>query len=60
MALKLKRMLSKIPMGEAILILLKIYAMIYSTRISFGEIPEKSQKMAGLFGMKLSSKILRN
>ena len=59
-ALKSKWMLSKISLKKAILELSKIYAMVHSTRISFTEIPAKSQKMADLFSLKLSSKILRN
>ena len=38
----------------------KIYAMVHGARISLAEIPGKSQKMADLFGLKLSHKILRN
>ncbi len=59
-ALKAKGMSPEISVKEAILELSKIYAMVHGARISLAEIPEKSQKMADLFGLKLSPKILRN
>ena len=59
-ALKAEGMSPKISVKEAILELSKIYAMVHGARTSLAEIPEKSQKMADLFGLKLSPKILRN
>ena len=44
----------KISVKESIMELSKIYAMVHGARISLAEIPEKSQKMADLFGLKLS------
>ena len=58
--LKAKGMSPKISVKEAILELSKIYAMVHGARVSLAEIPDKSQKMADLFGLKLSPKILRN
>ena len=58
--LKAKGMSPKISVKEAVLELSKIYAMIHGAMVSLMEIPEKSQKMADLFGLKLSPKILRN
>ena len=49
----------KISVKEAILELSRIYAIVHDARIFLSEIPEKSQKIADLFGMKLSPKILR-
>ena len=58
--LKAKGMSPKISVKEAVLELSKIYAMIHGAMVSLMEIPEKSQKMADLFGLKLFHKILWN
>ena len=58
--LKAKGMSPKISVKEAVLELSKIYAMVHGARVSLAEIPEKSEKMADLFGLKLSPKILWN
>ena len=58
--LKAEGMSPKISEKDAILELSKIYVLVHGARTSLAEIPEKSQKMAGLFGLKLSPKFLRN
>ncbi|MDA8143717.1 MAG: hypothetical protein M0T81_07015 [Thermoplasmatales archaeon] len=47
-------------MNERIRELSKIYAMVHVAMVSLAEIPEKSQNIADLFGLKLSPKVLRN
>ena len=59
-ALKAKGISPKISVKEAVLELSKIYAMVHGARVSLAEIPEKSQNMADLFGLKLSPKVSRN
>lgn len=48
-------MSSEISMNEAILELLKVYAMVHGAMVSLAEIPEKLQKMADFFGSRLFS-----
>ena len=45
--------------NEAVPELPKIYAMVHGARAFLVETPEKSQKMTGLFRLKLPPKILR-
>ena len=52
--LNAKGMSPKISVKDAILELSKIYVLVHGARTSLAEIPEKSQKMADLFGLKLS------
>ena len=58
--LKAEGMSPKISVKDAIFELSKIYVLVHGARTSLAEIPEKSQKMADLFGLKLSPKFLRN
>ncbi|EQD29094.1 transposase [mine drainage metagenome] len=58
--LKTRNMSSKISVKETLRETSKIYAMVHGARISTAEIPEKTQKMANIFGLKLSPKIVWN
>lgn len=58
--LKAKDLSHKISVKEALFELSKIYVIADGARRSLAEIPDKSQKMADAFGLKLYPKILRS
>lgn len=58
--LKEKGLSHKISVKEALFELSKIYVIADGARRSLAEIPDKSQKMADAFGLKLYPKILRS